>query len=105
MPCWWREAHYALLDVITIHWLLSIDKRLLTIVKTEFSTELKTKRICQMVKPIAQCIDDLLVEYENRDSVAVVSAPSSLQEATSKKQLDALINRVERLEFFLKKLS
>ena len=36
-----------LLDAITIHWLISIDKRLVNIIKTEFSADLKTKRICQ----------------------------------------------------------
>ena len=34
-----------LLDTITVHWLLSIDKRLVKIIKTEYSTELKTKRM------------------------------------------------------------
>ena len=42
----------ALLDAITIHWLLSIDKRLLNIVRTEFATQLKSKRVCQMIKEI-----------------------------------------------------
>ena len=39
----------ALLDAIAIHWLVSIDKRLVNIVKTEFATDLKTKRISQMI--------------------------------------------------------
>ena len=47
-----------LLDTVTIHWLLSIDRRLVNIVKTEFATELKTKRLSQLVKQIAQNIDD-----------------------------------------------
>ena len=50
----------ALLDAITIHWMLSIDHRLLSIVKTEFASELKNKQICQMIKPIAQNIDDMI---------------------------------------------
>ena len=62
----------ALLDAITIHWLLSIDRRLLSIVKTEFAPELKTKRICQMIKIIAQNVDELLLRYENRDQISSV---------------------------------
>ena len=54
-----EELTVALLDSIAIHWLLSIDRRLISIVKTEFSTELKTKRLSEMIKPIATNIDDL----------------------------------------------
>ena len=62
-----------LLDAITIHWLNSIDRRLVKIIKTEFSTELKSRRICQMVKNIAPNIDELLKRY-NQDSSNEVSA-------------------------------
>ena len=50
----------ALLDSIAIHWLLSIDRRLIGIIKTEFASELKTKRLSEMIKPIATTIDDLV---------------------------------------------
>ena len=46
-----------LLDAIAVHWLNSIDKRLISIIKTEFATQ-KTKRLCQMIKPIAKCVDE-----------------------------------------------
>ena len=55
-----EQLTVALLDSIAIHWLLSIDKRLISIVKTEFASELKTKRLSEMVKPIATTIDELL---------------------------------------------
>ena len=61
-----------LLDLITVHWLTSIDRRLLTIVQTEFATQLKTKRLCQLIKLIATNIDDLLKRYESRDSVSTI---------------------------------
>ena len=48
-----EQLSIGLLDAIAIHWLLTINPKLLTIVKNEFATELKTKRLCQMVKPIA----------------------------------------------------
>ena len=62
----------ALLDSIAIHWLLSIDRQLINIVKTEFSSELKTKRLSQMIKPIATNIDELLARYGNRDTVSPI---------------------------------
>ena len=65
-PAQGEELTVALLDSIAIHWLLSIDRRLINIVKTEFSTELKTKRLSEMIKPIATNIDDLLARYENK---------------------------------------
>ena len=36
-----------LLDAVAVHWLLSIDRRLVNIIKTEFATQLKTRRLCQ----------------------------------------------------------
>ena len=42
-----QSMSISLLDSIAIHWLLSIDKKLINIVKTEFSSELKNKRLCQ----------------------------------------------------------
>ena len=94
----------ALLDSITIHWLLTIDSRLVSIIRTEFATELKTKRICEMVKPIAQNIDDLLLRYENKEQINSVSAKSTsktmLQDFNEEKSpaFQALITRIERLE-------
>ena len=53
-----EKLSISLLDAVTIHWLLAIDRRLVTIVKTELATNLKTKRICQLVKQIAPNIDE-----------------------------------------------
>ena len=100
----------SLLDAITIHWMLSIDRRLLDIVKVEFATDLKSKRICQMVKPIAKSIDDLLARYEQRDTVSTIKtfnndagAPGdSAMSKSDSISLHALIQRVDRLETFSK---
>ena len=95
----------SLLDSITIHWLISIDRRLLDIVKVEFATDLKTKRICQMVKTIAKNIDDLLARYEQRDSISVIKSPDTVEKTAAscaapaeQNALHALIQRVDRLE-------
>ena len=91
----------ASLNSITIHWLLNIDSRLVSIIRTEFATELKTKRICEMVKPIAQNIDDLLLRYENKEQINLVSAKSTsktmLQDFDEEKSpaFQALITRIE----------
>ena len=69
----------ALLDSVAIHWLSSIDKKLINIVKTEFSTELKTKHLSQLVKPISQYIDDLLLQYENKDQVVLIKSETSVR--------------------------
>ena len=77
-----EKLSISLLDSITIHWLLSIDRRLIGIVKTEFATELKTKRLCQLVKTIATNVDDLLKRYDTaKDSVNSVTAtgPSAVR--------------------------
>ena len=101
-PSTGEQLTIALLDAVTIHWLLSIDKRLLPIVKTEFATELKSKRICQMVKIIAQNIDDLLVRYDNRDQVSMVniSRIPAKQNYSSKQdnEIDGIIRRLNKLE-------
>ena len=95
----------SLLDAITIHWMLSIDRRLLDIVKVEFATDLKSKRICQMVKTIAKSIDDLLARYDQRDNVSAIKTsttsrnPGEITESLSDQSaLHALIQRVDRLE-------
>ena len=67
-----------LLDAIAIHWLISIDKRLVDIVKIEFAADLKTKRLSQMVKTIARSIDDLLLRYDQKDTVAAVQSLTSV---------------------------
>ena len=59
----------ALLDSIAVHWMLNIDKRLVSIVKTEFATELKSKRLCQMIKTIASNIDELLARHNNQQDL------------------------------------
>ena len=93
-----------LLDAITTHWLNSIDKRLIGIIKTEFSTELKSKRICQMVKTIAPNIDDLIHRYSSQDTtdvskVVATSPPNSNVHAISQdSSVDTILRRLERLE-------
>ena len=96
-----------LLDSIAIHWLLSIDKRLVGIIKTEFAAELKQKRLCQMIKTIASNIDELLVRYDNqKDQVGVVYSNSSQSHVTASQTgysedpqaVDMIIRRIERLE-------
>ena len=95
-----------LLDSIAVHWLLAIDKRLIGIVKTEFAADLKTKRLCQMIKQIAPNVDDLLTRYGHQDSINSVAAtctPSAvnLPKSTPPSEdttIDMIINRIERLE-------
>ena len=91
-----------LLDAIAIHWLLSIDGRLLDIVKVEYATDLKTKRLCQMVKVISKSVDELLARYEQRDQIASISATSNdipqEQTAVSPDSISALVSWIERLK-------
>ena len=89
-----EQLTIGLLDAIAIHWLLNINPKLLPIVKTEFATDLKTKRLCQMVKPISQSIDELLQRYDTKDQVSAVSS----QAATSETDLSSLVRRMERIE-------
>ena len=101
-----EELTIGLLDSVAVHWLLTIDKRLNNIVKTEFATELKTKRLCQMVKQIATNVDELLQRYANQDTVNSVTSrhqAPSVQAAYSLSQtddsaIDMIISRLERLE-------
>ena len=95
-----------LLDSIAVHWLLSIDKRLIGIIKTEFAAELKTKRLCQMIKRIASNIDELLQRYSQNDLVNTVTAtptptPSYATrppKEVPKSDVDMILRRIERLE-------
>ena len=92
-----------LLDAVTLHWLNSVDKRLVKIVKTEFATELKVKRICQMVKTIAPNIDDLLLRYNVQETSEVshlsTTRPQAHSMATSETtSVDMILRRLERLE-------
>ena len=93
-----------LLDAITVHWLLVIDKRLINIIKTEFAAQLKTHRLCQLVKTIASNIDELLVRYSSKDSEPLISQLSTNKQAyestaTSQSEtVDMIIRRLERLE-------
>ena len=57
-----------------MHWLISIDRRLVDIIKTEFATDLKFKRLCQMVKTISKNIHELLTRYGHKDQVAAISS-------------------------------
>ena len=98
----------ALLDSIAIHWLLTIDKRLINIIKTEFATDLKSKRLCQMIKIIASNIDELLARYDNQnDKVNMIknrnlhftsSADFNSTENHNSKAVDMIVRRLERLE-------
>ena len=96
----------ALLDAIAVHWLLSIDRRLISIIKTEFATDLKSKRLCQMIKVIATNIDDLLLRYGNqRDQVSTInnnpkaiSTATNMSENSDNTAVDMILRRVERLE-------
>ena len=95
----------ALLDTIAIHWLLNIDKRLVNIVKTEFATQLKTKRLCQLIKTIAQNIDDLLLRYSSKDQISAVQPARNNQQysasqadMSSTNEINCLIQRIEKLE-------
>ena len=90
-----------LLDSIAIHWLLAIDKRLINIVKTEFATQLKTYRLCHIIKQIAPNIDNLLSRYNTSDSVASVAKLSTCRQidhAPDSHAVDNIIRRLERLE-------
>ena len=80
-----------LLDAITVHWLLAIDKRLISIIKTEFATQLKTHRLCQLVKSIAPTIDDLLSRYNSKEIVSSVSQLSLPTTSPSALPLPAII--------------
>ena len=92
----------ALLDSIAIHWLLSIDRRLIGIIKTEFATELKTKRLSEMIKPIASNIDELLARYDKQDQVSSIKSdmiPSSQTDTCPKSPdntIDAIVRRIEK---------
>ena len=96
-----EDMSISLLDSIAIHWLMSIDKRLINIVKTEFSSELKSKRLCQMIKPIASNIDELLSRYNTKDTVSAIK-PSQMSDCSAttsdNSTVDMIINRIERLE-------
>ena len=93
-----------LLDTIAIHWLVTIDKRLVNIVKTEFASELKQKRLCQMVKVIAPNIDDLLTRYNTKDSVSAIAINEdnpkihTHDDISTNSEVSTLIRRIERLE-------
>ena len=76
-PAAGEKLTIGLLDAIAVHWLLSIDKRLVSIIKTEFSSDLKVKRLSQMVKVIAVHIDELLQRYSQQDTVNSISCYSA----------------------------
>ena len=99
----------ALLDSIAIHWLLSIDRQLINIVKTEFSSQLKTKRLSQMIKPIATNIDELLARYGNRDTVSPIhindtESPRTVHSTArpDSQSVDMLVSRIQKLEHKVK---
>ena len=95
----------ALLDSIAVHWLNSIDRRLVNIIKTEFSTDLKTKRLCQLVKPISKCIDELIARNSQKEVISSVSSannpsprPPTTDPSIDAVSVDMLLARIENLE-------
>ena len=78
-PTTGEHLSISLLDAVTIHWLLTIDRRLISIVKTELATDLKTKRMCQLVKQIAPNIDEWLQRYNQNDMVSTVTSQQATQ--------------------------
>ena len=101
-PAGGENLTIALLDSVAIHWLLSIDKRLIGIVRTEFATDLKTKRLSQMIKQISKNIDELLVRYENKDQISVIQTKQSSFDSTVPTEnnnlpaYDLLVRRIEK---------
>ena len=94
-----------LLDAIAVHWLVSIDKRLVNIIKTEFASQLKSKRLSQMIKIIAVNIDDLLQRYSQQDTVSSINCPSVQASQVSvlathddRSSVDMIIKRLDKLE-------
>ena len=99
VPATGETLTVALLDTVAIHWMLNIDRRLVNIVKTEFATELKTKRLCQLVKQIAANVDDLLMRYDSKDQISLVKADSvGHGQGHDSYDIPAFIRRVEKLE-------
>ena len=90
----------ALLDSIAVHWLLLIDRRLISNVRTEFASELKTKRLCEMIKPIATTVDDLLLRYDKSDQVVSIKTsvkpPAIYQDPEP--SMSTIVRRLERLK-------
>ena len=105
-PATGENLTVALLDSIAIHWLLNIDRRLISIVKTEFASELKTKRLSEMIKTIATNIDDLLIRYEKKDQIASIQESKVTNptpkvtsfEEDNNGEIDTIIRRIEKLE-------
>ena len=93
-----EELSISLLDTVAIHWLLAIDKRLISIVKTELATDLKTKRICQLVKQIAPNIDEWLNRYAQGDIISSVNIQQTRPATNEDPSIAAIIHRLEKLE-------
>ena len=87
-----------LLDAVTIHWLLAIDKRLISIVKTELATDLKSKRMCQLVKQIAPNIDEWLARYNQGDTINSVQAQQAQPATNIDPSIAAIVQRLDKLE-------
>ena len=107
-PTTGEHLSISLLDAVTIHWLLTIDRRLISIVKTELATDLKTKRMCQLVKQIAPNIDEWLQRYNQNDMVSTVTSQQATQvlPATSNETpIMAIVQRLEKLEMGAKERS
>ena len=56
----------SLMNMVTLHWLKKVNPVLIPIVKTEYSTELRSNtQLAELVPRIAPNIDSLLKRYEN----------------------------------------
>ena len=99
-PATGEQLSISLLDAITIHWLLMIDKRLIAIVKTELATDLKTKRMCQLIKQIAPNVDEWLQRYVQADTVSMIHSQQATPTlpATTDSPITAIVQRIEKLE-------
>ena len=93
-----EELSICLLDAVTIHWLLAIDKRLISIVKTELATDLKSKRMCQLVKQIAPNIDEWLARYNQGDTINSVQAQQAQPATNIDPSIAAIVQRLDKLE-------
>ena len=102
-----EELTVGLLDSIAIHWLLSIDRRLINIIKTEFATQLKSKRLCEMIKPIATSIDELLARHDKKDQIVAIKSnnvstsennPAPQETYEENTSIETIVRRIERLE-------
>ena len=100
-PATGESLTIGLLDAIAVHWLNTIDKRLIQIIKTEFATELKEHRLCEMIKTISKNIDELLAKHSATDQINQISTSSysTRPNVADQDTVDSMLRRIEKLEF------